>query len=224
MLFLTKLQQHGRNQPDKIAIDYLLPDRTETVSYGQLEAHVQQTMGYLQALGPQSGDRVALQLPKCLPFVYLHLAIMRLGAITLPLNPGYPHSELNYFLADSGASLFFVEAAAEEKLGPLLAEISSLKQIIPLQTETPGFFLELIGQAQVGDLPQPPGDPDLTALMIYTSGTTGLPKGVLLSHSNIVSNVYQTSMASEYTFIAGDEFLLVAPMYHAAGIISAISN
>ena len=59
---------------------------------------------------------------------------------------------------------------------------------------------------------------------MYTSGTTGLPKGVLLSHSNIISNVYQTAMASEFTFMAGDEFLLVAPMYHAAGIMIAYTG
>ena len=96
MLFLTRLQDNCRTYNDKLAIEYLLPEGAERVRYGELETAVQQTMAYLQALGVQPGDRVALQLPKCLPFVYLHLAIMRLGAITLPLNPGYPETELVY--------------------------------------------------------------------------------------------------------------------------------
>ncbi len=220
MLFLTKLQQHGYIQPDKVAIDYLLPDRTETVSYGQLEAHVQQTMAYLQALGLQSGDRVALQLPKCLPFVYLHLAIMRLGAITLPLNPGYPQSELSYFLADSGASLFFVEAAAQEKLTPLLAELPSLRTMIPLQTETADCFLELIAQVQVGDLPQPPADPDLTALMIYTSGTTGRPKGAQITHGNLTANL--NSLHEAWGWREDDVLLHVLPIFHVHGLVVAL--
>ena len=68
MLFLTRLQENCSALAGKIAIEYVLPEGTETVSYGQLEARVQQTMAYLQSLGVQPGDRVALQLPKCFPF------------------------------------------------------------------------------------------------------------------------------------------------------------
>jgi malonyl-CoA/methylmalonyl-CoA synthetase len=220
MLFLTKLQQYGRSQPDKIAMDYLQAERTETVTYGQLEAHVQQTMAYLQSLGLQSGDRVALQLPKCLPFVYLHLAIMRLGAVTLPLNPGYPQSELSYFLADSGASLFFVEATAHGKLTSLLAEITSLKKMIALQAEMPDFFLELIAQVPLGDLVQPPGDPDLTALMIYTSGTTGRPKGAQISHGNLTANL--NSLHQAWGWREDDILLHVLPIFHVHGLVVAL--
>ncbi|MFN2142546.1 MAG: AMP-binding protein, partial [Candidatus Promineifilaceae bacterium] len=84
---MTRLQENCRIYNDKIAIEYLLPQGTETIRYGELETAVLQTMAYLQSLGVRPGDRVALQLPKCTPFIYLHLAIMRLGAITLPLNP-----------------------------------------------------------------------------------------------------------------------------------------
>jgi len=220
MLFLTKLQGYGRTHSEKIAIEYLLPDRTETVTYAQLEAHVRQTMAYLQSLGLKSGDRVAVQLTKCIPFVYLHMAIMRLGAITLPLNPGYPPGELRYFLTDSGSSLFFAEAGAQEKLEPLLANIPSIKKVIYLQTERPEHFSELISDVHAGDLPHPPVDPDLTALMIYTSGTTGRPKGAQITHGNLTANL--NSLHCAWGWQEEDVLLHVLPIFHVHGLVVAL--
>ena len=220
MLFLSRLQENCCSQPDKIAIEYLLPGGTETVSYGQLEATVQQTMAYLGALGVQPGDRVALQLPKCLPFVYLHLAIMRLGAVTLPLNPGYPETELLYFLTNSGASLFFAGAHSQEKLEGALAEISSLEEVIFLQTDTSDPFLALIAGVPGADLPQPPADPDLTALMIYTSGTTGRPKGAQITHGNLTANL--NSLHEAWGWQEEDVLLHVLPIFHVHGLVVAL--
>ncbi|NCF69928.1 MAG: AMP-binding protein [Chloroflexi bacterium] len=220
MLFLTKLQHHGRTHAHKTAIDYLLPDRQECVTYGQLEAHVQQTMAYLLSLGLQRGDRVALQLPKCLPFVYLHLAIMRLGAITLPLNPGYPHSELSYFLADSGASLLFVDAVAKEKLESILSDSPSLNKVIYLQTEKLDHFLDLSANIDASDLPSPPTDPHRTALMIYTSGTTGRPKGAQITHGNLTANL--NSLHQAWGWQEDDILLHVLPIFHVHGLVVAL--
>ncbi len=220
MLFLTKLNQYSRTNPNKLAIEYLLPDRIETVTYGQLETNVQQTMAYLQSLGVQPGDRVALQLPKCLPFIYLHLAIMRLEAITLPLNPGYPPNELSYFLRDSGTSLFFVDAAAQEKLEPLLAELKSLQKAIYLQTEKPTYFAALIAGFEVAVRPDLPTDPDLTALMIYTSGTTGRPKGAQITHGNLTANL--DSLHQAWGWQEDDILLHVLPIFHVHGLVVAL--
>jgi malonyl-CoA/methylmalonyl-CoA synthetase len=220
MLFLTKLHQYSCTNPDKLAIKYLLPDRSETLTYGQLEAIVQQTMDYLQSLGVQSGDRVALQLPKCLPFIYLHLAIMRLGAITLPLNPGYPQSELSYFLKDSGASLFFVAATAREKLTPALAELPALKEVVYLQTENPGHFSSLIAGFDQDIHSDLPTDPDLTALMIYTSGTTGRPKGAQITHGNLTANL--DSLHQAWGWREDDVLLHVLPIFHVHGLVVAL--
>ena len=220
MLFLSRLQQYSYTQPDKIAIEYLLPDRTETLSYGQLEATVRQTMAYLQSLGLQSGDRVALQLPKCLPFIYLHLAIMRLGAITLPLNPGYPANELIYFLTNSGTSLFFADAAVREKLERAVAQIAALKQVVYLQTDKPGNFPELIAGSDAGFLPDAPSDPDLTALMIYTSGTTGRPKGAQITHGNLTANL--NSLHEAWGWRDDDLLLHVLPIFHVHGLVVAL--
>jgi len=220
MLFLTKLQQHSQTYADKIAIEYLLPDRIETLTYAELEACVQQTMAFLQELGVRRGDRVALQLPKCLPFIYLHLAIMRLGAITLPLNPGYPERELFYFLTNSGASLFFADAAVQDELGAVAEQIPSLREVIYLQPEEPDHFSALISSAAVTGLPTTAVDPDLTALMIYTSGTTGRPKGAEITHGNLTANL--NSLDEAWGWREDDILLHVLPIFHVHGLVVAL--
>lgn len=103
MTFLQRLDENCGRFADKPALEFIGDGETTTVTYGELEQAVRQAMAFLSAKGVEPGDRVALQLPKCLPFIYLHLATMRLGAISLPLNPGYPAHELSYFLGDAEA-------------------------------------------------------------------------------------------------------------------------
>ena len=98
-MFLDTIQHFSLQQPNKIAIEFVGEhfDRASRVRYGELEQTVLRTMAMLRVRGVAPGDRVAIQLPKCLPFVYLHLAVLRLGAVSLPLNTGYPARELAYF-------------------------------------------------------------------------------------------------------------------------------
>src|SRR5258706_11674048 len=181
MLFLNQLKQNCEIYANKPAIEYILPDRCDTVTYGQLETAVQKTMAYLQSLGVQPGDRVALQLPKGLPFVYLHLAIMRLNAICLPLNPAYPAHELSYFLNDSGAKVFFADANDQEKLALTASE---LQTTVYLSESGPGSFDALLADIGLRHaiLPDLPTDAHASAMMLYTSGTTGHPKGAEITH------------------------------------------
>ena len=112
-MFLDRLHEHSRTQPNKVAIELLAAGEARVLRYGELEAGVQRTMAWLRALGLGPGDCAATQLPTCLAFVQLHLAICRLGAVHLPLNPAFPAAELRYFLGDSGARLFFHAADIE---------------------------------------------------------------------------------------------------------------
>ena len=225
MTFLHTLQQHCQNRPDKVALEFLpLPDTPAgdpPLTYGELERQVQRTMRYLQHLGLQPGDRVGLQLPKCLSFIYLHLAVMRLGAISLPLNPAYPPAELLYFLRDAEASLFFAAEAARPGLEPLLAELPALQHTRFLPPGT-AAFLELLAKVPEDHtpLPDPPADPDQTALMIYTSGTTGRPKGAEITHGNLTANLEALHTAWGWR---EDECLLhVLPIFHVHGLVVAL--
>ena len=134
MMFLERLRQTCHEQPDRAALEFV-DERfagTTTLTYGELERKVLKAMGMLQAKGITPGDRVALQLPKCLPFVYLYLAIMRLQAICLPLNPGYPPRELAYFLADAEARLLFGDERSRAAIEPLLPDLPALEECVYL--------------------------------------------------------------------------------------------
>lgn len=220
MLFLDHLHANCSRFPQKAAIEYVAPDsaETQTVTYGQLEDAVQRTMALLHSYGIEAGDRVALQLPKCLPFLYLHLAIMRLGAISLPLNPGYPPHELHYFLEDAAVKLFIADSANRETIDPLRATLPELLDIFYLNPFSKQF------EALIADNPiasdQLPTDPATITLMIYTSGTTGRPKGATLTHGNITANL--NSLHEAWGWQEDDVILHVLPIFHVHGLIVAL--
>ena len=224
MTFLNRLVQNCRQYADKVAIEFVgeTAVANQAITYYQLEQTVRQTMAYLGAKGVTSGDRVAMQLPKCISFVYLHLAIMRLGAISLPLNPGYPAHELSYFLHDSEAKLFFADESSRDGLTTMLSELDFLQEYIFLNTVSGAQFTSLISvyePATAAGIPVPQ-DPDLTCLMIYTSGTTGRPKGAELTHGNLTANL--NSLHAAWGWQADDVLLHVLPIFHVHGLIVAL--
>ena len=92
MSFLNPFSENVRKYPNKTAIEFMDPS-LRCVTYAEMDELVHRTVGYLQSLGLQPGDRVALQLSKSLEFILLHLATVLSGAITLPLNLAYPPDE-----------------------------------------------------------------------------------------------------------------------------------
>lgn len=223
-MFLDRLRTFSFDQPAKIAIEYVEDARRTPVqiSYRALEATILRTMALLRAKGVEPGDRVAIQLPKCLPFIYLHLAAMRLGAVSLPLNPGYPPRELAYFLADAEAKVLFADFGAREAALPLLAGLPALKACVFLDCHDDDQFETLVRVHTPTDLAAYPlpRDPDATCLMIYTSGTTGLPKGAELTHGNLSANL--DSLQAAWGWESKDILLHVLPIFHVHGLVVAL--
>ena len=222
-MFLDTLARHYRDRPDKTAIEFIGDCGTRQLSYAQLEGHVKRAATYLLSLGVKRGDRVAVQLPKSLPFIYFHLATMQLGAIFLPLNPAYPEAELRYFLADAGASVFIADA----KDAPL---IKAFRDELPDRPTT-----SFIQQPQRGGLDwledyapspghsltsDPPSDPKQTAMMLYTSGTTSRPKGARITHGNLSANI--AALHEAWGWREDDVLLHVLPIFHVHGLVVAL--
>ena len=222
MTFLDQLVQNCRRFPDKPALELMADGPVKAVTYRQLEDGVLRTMSYLKSKGVRPGDRVALQLPKCLPFIYLHLAIMRLEAISLPLNPGYPAHELCYFLQDAEVSLFFTDRATHAGLRPMLAATPAIGETVALDFSSDKEFEALVADYDPQEslkLPVPQ-DSNVTCLMIYTSGTTGRPKGAELTHGNLTANI--NSLHEAWGWRDDDVLLHVLPIFHVHGLLVAL--
>jgi malonyl-CoA/methylmalonyl-CoA synthetase len=223
-MFLDRLQHYCLAAPDKPAIE-VLDDYgavAQVITYGQLESTVLQTMAMLRAKGVQPGDRVAIQLRKGLPFVYLHLAVMRLGAISLPLNTGYPVHELAYFLQDSGARLLFAEPPMQSAVQSMAAELPDLQECIVVAETPERAFERLLApySSTAASHIALPEDPHATCLMIYTSGTTGYPKGAELTHRNLTANL--DSLHEAWGWRSDDVLLHVLPLFHVHGLLVAL--
>lgn len=191
-------------------------DEQRSLSFTEARVRVDRIAGRLADTGLSKGDRIALLGKNSIEFFFMYLACARLGVVPVGINYRLTPGECAFIVEDATAKVLFADA---ELIDPVSSACGGVLAVCLF-----GEHSEYTAFEQwLGDQPlsfeRVEIEPDDVMAQMYTSGTTGLPKGVLLSHSNIISNVYQTSLASEYTFMAGDEFLLVAPMYHAAGIM-----
>jgi malonyl-CoA/methylmalonyl-CoA synthetase len=219
MSFLDPLTENIRRYPDKLALEFIDPP-LQRVTYAELDQLVRQTAGYLQSLGLQSGDRIALQLTKSLEFILLHLATIRLGAITLPLNLAYPPDEIAYFLSDSGAKLFYTLESSRETIQSILSHLPGLQECIYLDPNRPDKFQSLVANYEPLISNSLISEPSDTAVIIYTSGTTGRPKGAEITHGNLLSNLQ--SLHDAWGWQAEDVLLHVLPIFHVHGLFVAL--
>lgn len=211
------LDYHARVHADVIFV----VEGAATLNFAQAKQRVDRIAGRLAAVGVAKGERLALLGKNSVDFFFMYLACARLGAVPVGINYRLTPTECAYIVRDATAKHLFADAEFIAAVGQACEGVPA----VCLHGEQAGFpsFDEWLGQ-EVHDYEKTEVGFDDVMSQMYTSGTTGLPKGVLLSHGNIISNVYQTSMGSEYTFMTGDEFLLVAPMYHAAGIMIAYTG
>ncbi len=216
MLFLDRIFENCREFGDKPANEFRDRDTTTTVTYGQLGNAVAKTAVWLRQLGVQRGDRVAVRLPKSVASIYIHLATCRLGAISMPLNPGYSAAELIYLLNDSGAKLFIVDDSEPLDLGSVVREANSPKRTVSIDSNAFSEFIDAVE----GSPPEIDISPDLTALMLYTSGTTGRAKAAELSHANLTAII--SSLDQAWGWRSDDVVLHVLPIFHAHGLVMGL--
>lgn len=179
----------GLDRPDAPAITW----RGETVTYGELRRRVGRAIHWIRSRGLGPSDVLAIQLPKSLAFLELHLAALATGVITLPLNDRYTEAEVEWMLAD--------------------AEVHTA--IRPADRATLGREL---ATAAVDPIPDPP-DPECIGVLCYTSGTTGRPKGARIRQRNIAACVEALHQAWRWR---SDDILVHAlPLFHVHGLFVA---
>jgi len=213
-LFLEKQGQYA-NKP---AIIF----EGQAYTYNDLKDIVKRYSNLLDWLGIKKGDRVAIQLPKCMEFIFLHLATLSLGAITLPLNPAYSQEEVEYFLENSGSKILFVDDEIIQSGQVNLENKSDLKVVIR-GVDSANGLVPLLKEAQINgprSINKYPTGPNDTALLCYTSGTTGRPKGAMITHRNLVTNTL--SLQKIWKWTENDVLLHVLPIFHIHGLCVAL--
>ncbi|WP_121258149.1 long-chain-fatty-acid--CoA ligase [Nocardioides ferulae] len=232
------LAAHG----DRPALDFI----GRSTTYARLGDRVQRVAEGLRMLGVGPGDRVALLMPSCPQNVIAFYAVLRLGAIAVQHNPLYTAAELRHPFVDHGAKVAIVWDKAVPVVDQLRADTAldhvvsvDLTDELPLAKRValrlpiakaraaraeltapaPSTipFRDLAGSPPLDSAHPAPTAEDV-ALLLYTSGTTGVPKGVPLTHRNLVANVVQGRAWVPGLQEGRESFLLALPLFHAYGL------
>jgi long-chain acyl-CoA synthetase len=187
-------------------------------------------------LGVRKGDRVAIAMRNLPEWVMAFWGAVAAGAVVVPLNAWWTGGELAYGLADSGASLAFVDSERADRISPHVADLGDLRTIVTADRGSGATarlgpsFQDLLGDVAADAVP-PDVEllPDDDATIFYTSGTTGKPKGAVGTHRNTCTNLMnlffsQTISQLRWGEGPGDQgdvsqrcYLLTVPLFHATG-------
>jgi malonyl-CoA/methylmalonyl-CoA synthetase len=208
--------ESGRTYGRKTAIAFFREGVLETeIGYGDLHADAGRLANTLVAMGVGRGDRVLLFMPKSLFFVVAHLALQQIGAVAVPLNPGFKRDEVAYLAADADAVL----ALAGPAQADILRSVAAALETVVIDTAKPyqavDFFRQAAPEAPAVEVR--PGDP---ALIIYTSGTTGRPKGAVLTHGNLVHDA--ANVIDIWKISRADVLCHALPLFHVHGLCFAL--
>lgn len=214
-MLLGEILTIGREQcPDKVAMYF--KDRSWT--YAELEEQTNQVARGLQRLGIKKGDRVGLVHLNSPYFIISYFAVVKLGAIVVPVNVMFKGDEITYLMNDARAAAMIVGANFEPLVNAIKPGLNTVKNVVLVDVDAPAAdpaYISFAGQ-MTGDTAVPETEPvteDDIAVFLYTSGTTGHPKGAMLTHRNLVSNAAATAEATNTT--EKDNTLCMLPMFHS---------
>ena len=215
------IQRWAELTPDKPAIVF----EKQTISYNELSNRADRTCIWLQSIGIEKGDRVAVMLNNCPEFIDLFLACSRLGAIFVPINYRVTATELDYFITNCRPRLFvhsdnFTEIVntltIDNYLPPLITSVVGKAdfngRVFDFTLETQKFDGK---KAFVIDSLSP-ADPEEPQVIMYTSGTTGMPKGAVLSHRKCFFNCLNADIF--FKLHISDIMLVFLPLFHSGGL------
>jgi long-chain acyl-CoA synthetase len=236
---VTMFEAAVRDHPDKPLVHYF--GTTLTVAdVDRQSAALAAAMA--EECGLQRGDRVVVQLQNVPTFLIAMLAIWRLGAIMVPVNPMYKQRELEGLLTDSGARVLIEQESLYPEAGrpaarstgvtsvittselDLVADPGSVPLLAGVRRERPEGTLDLLNLVQGYDGQRPPPvelAADDVAFLVYTSGTTGPPKGAMNTHRNVV---YNAEVYRQWVHLTPDDVCLaVAPLFHVTGLVAHLA-
>jgi fatty-acyl-CoA synthase len=209
------LHRTADRYPERLAVASRHQDRRLT--WAELSATADRVACGLWALGIRRGDRVGLWSTNCIEWIMLHMGCARAGAALVNVNPAYRSHELQFTLSRSEMKALFLwhqdkRADYEEILGRARHGLNlALEHTIYFDSPEWPALLDAEGQ-----LPEAVAADDVANIQ-YTSGTTGLPKGVMLTHHNVVNNGQFLAQGFHYT--EQDKIVVPVPLFHCYGCV-----
>ncbi|MCS6918959.1 MAG: 4-coumarate--CoA ligase family protein [Fimbriimonadales bacterium] len=206
--------QHALQYGEKPALIDGVSGRT--LSYIQLYGGVRRVAGNLAKRGLRKGDAVGIYSPNLPEYPLAYHGVALAGGVVTTANPLYTADELAYQLRDSNAKFLITVGPLLEKAIPAAQQAGVQEVFVMGEGEGATPFTELLAEAEPPEVAIDPAE-DLVALP-YSSGTTGLPKGVMLTHRNLVSNMVQT-LASGVNLQHDERVIGILPFYHIYGML-----
>ncbi|WP_373083672.1 long-chain-fatty-acid--CoA ligase [Zhongshania sp.] len=217
MNLFSNLSDHTAYHASRRGDMMMASDNVKTLSYAQAWEHINSIAAHIQAEGIGKGDRVAILAKNSVDNLCIFLACARIGAVAVGLNYRLTAPELDFIAGDAEVKLLFMDQEFHclrgdylNRIGCVCIDSDESAPILAAWLETPASLNEV----------EITGDDIL--FQMYTSGTTGLPKGVLISHGNVLANSYQAPMSTGIGFREGERGLVIAPTFHAVGLVGAL--
>jgi acyl carrier protein len=213
---LDALAWHAAKHPDRLQVHLYTESGEEELSYGAIRRGAARCASRLAAHGLQPGQAVAIMLPTGREYLFSFFGILMAGGIPVPLYPPARPAQIEDhlrrhvgILGNCRATMLITIPEAKTVALLLRAQVESLQRVL-----MPGDLAG--GDAGFTPLPANPGD---IAFLQYTSGSTGNPKGVVLTHANLVANI--RGMGEAVQASSNDVFVSWLPLYHDMGLIGA---
>ncbi|HEO9948346.1 TPA: medium-chain fatty-acid--CoA ligase [Escherichia coli] len=219
-------QQTARAMPDKIAV---VDNHGATYTYSALDHAASCLANWMLAKGIESGDRIAFQLPGWCEFTVIYLACLKIGAVSVPLLPSWREAELVWVLNKCQAKMFFAPTLFKQTrpvdlILPLQNQLPQLQQIVGVDKLAPATSSLSLSQIIADNIPLTTAittHGDELAAVLFISGTEGLPKGVMLTHNNILASERAYCARLNLTWL--DVFMMPAPLGHATGFLHGVT-
>ncbi|EPM8701801.1 medium-chain fatty-acid--CoA ligase [Escherichia coli] len=219
-------QQTARAMPDKIAV---VDNHGASYNYSALDHAASCLANWMLAKGIESGDRIAFQLPGWCEFTVIYLACLKIGAVSVPLLPSWREAELVWVLNKCQAKMFFAPTLFKQTrpvdlILPLQNQLPQLQQIVGVDKLAPATSSLSLSQIIADNTPLTTAittHGDELAAVLFTSGTEGLPKGVMLTHNNILAS--ERAYCARLNLTWQDVFMMPASLGHATGFLHGVT-
>ncbi|HFV1386829.1 TPA: medium-chain fatty-acid--CoA ligase [Escherichia coli] len=219
-------QQTARAMLDKIAV---VDNHGASYTYSALDHAASCLANWMLAKGIESGDRIAFQLPGWCEFTVIYLACLKIGAVSVPLLPSWREAELVWVLNKCQAKMFFAPTLFKQTrpvdlILPLQNQLPQLQQIVGVDKLAPATSSLSLSQIIADNTPLTTAitvHGDELAAVLFTSGTEGLPKGVMLTHNNILAS--ERAYCARLNLTWQDVFMMPAPLGHATGFLHGVT-